>query len=479
MRIEAVMLLIPCIISLIYHERVGFAYLISAGLCMLCGFIFTIKKTESSTLYLKDGCIATASCWIVLSFFGALPLWISREIPSFVDALFESVSGFTTTGASILNAVEDMSYTGLFWRSLTHWIGGMGILVFLLAIIPLAGGSNLNLMRAESTGASVGKLVPKIRATSRILYLIYLALTVIEAIALLIAKMPLFDSICTAMATAGTGGFGIKNDSIAGYNPAIQWIVAIFMFAFGVNFYGYYFIVLGKIKKAFQLEEIQWYLGIIVVSILTVFIGIRNMYPAGEAIRQATFQVGTIISSTGFATADFDKWPEFIRMFLMMLTFIGSCAGSTGGGMKVSRIMILFKSVIRELNSYIHPRSVTHIKMDGKNLEHGVVRGVRNYFLTYMLLFCISILIVSAEGNDFVTNITSVTACMNNTGPGLSMVGPASNFGFFSNLSKIVLMFDMIAGRLELFPLIILFHPQAWKDLITRKTGERKKKLHA
>ena len=379
-------------------------------------------------------------------------------------------------GSSILSDVEALSHCALFWRSFTHWIGGMGVLVFLLAVIPLSGGSHINLMRAESPGPSVGKLVPKIKYTAQILYVIYLGMTVVEIILLLISRMPVFDAITLSFGTAGTGGFGIKGDSIASYTALQQWIITIFMILFGVNFNAYYLILFRKFKKALQMEEVKAYFGIIFVStaIITGSLVMGNMQFA-DALRHAAFQVGSIITTTGYATINFDAWSQTCRTILVLLMFVGACAGSTGGGMKVSRFIVMVKTMTKELNSYIHPKSVKKIKMDGKPIEHEVVRSINVYLITFMIIFVVSVFAISFEGHDLVTNFTAVAATINNIGPGLSMVGPDCNFGFFSDFSKLVIIFDMLAGRLELFPLLILFHPAIWKELFTQKITMRKK----
>jgi trk system potassium uptake protein TrkH len=474
MKMEAFLMLLPCIVAIIYGDEEGFAYLISLLICGALGFISTLKKPTNTIFYLKEGCVATALSWIILSFFGGLPFMISGEIPSFSNAMFESVSGFTTTGASILNNVEALSHCTLFWRSFTHWIGGMGVLVFLLAVIPLSGGSNINLMRAESPGPSVGKLVPKIRYTARLLYIIYFALTFAEMVLLLIGKMPVFDALTTSFGTAGTGGFGIKNDSIMSYSPYIQWVITIFMILFGVNFNAYYLILLRQFKKAFKIEEIRYYFLIIIAAIGIIFIDIsRTATNMLTALRHSSFQVASIITTTGFSTADFNTWSQTSKTVLVLLMFIGACAGSTGGGIKVSRIVILVKTIVKELNSYIHPKSIKKIKVDGKPVEHEVVRSINVYFITFMIIFSTSVFAVSLEGRDLITNFTAVAATINNIGPGLELVGPTNNFSFFTPFSKFVLIFDMLAGRLELFPLLILFHPSIWKDVILSKKKNR------
>ena len=474
LRVEGLFLLLPCLVSVIYRESSGFAFLSTSILCLLLGTLMTLKKPSSHTFYLKEGCITTALSWIVLSIFGALPFCISGEIPSFTDAMFETVSGFTTTGASILSDVEAMSHAGLIWRSFTHWIGGRGVLVFLLAIVPLSGGSNINLMRAESPGPSVGKLVPKMKLTARILYGIYFVMTLIMVVLLLAGDMSLFEALCTAFGTAGTGGFGVLNSSIASYSAYIKWIVTIFMILFGVNFNAYYFILFKQFRKAFAMEEVRYYFIIILSAIAIIFIDILDMFSSVfEALTHAAFQVSSIITTTGFSTVDFNLWPQTSKSILILLMFVGACAGSTGGGIKVSRFVILIKTVGKELHSYIHPRSVKKIQLDRKPVEHDVVRSINVYCITFIIVFCASILLLSFEGKDFVTNFTAVAATINNIGPGLELVGPTANFGFFSNFSKYVLIFDMLAGRLELFPLLLLFHPKIWKDYFRQKRTKK------
>ncbi|MCI9211108.1 MAG: TrkH family potassium uptake protein [Eubacterium sp.] len=470
LKIEGLLLFLPAIVSGIYFEHEGIYYVSVAAVCLILGFLMTRKKPKSQVFYLKEGCITTSLSWILLSFFGCLPFYLSKEIPSFTDALFETISGFTTTGASILNDVEALSHCALFWRSFTHWIGGMGVLVFLLAVIPLSGGSHINLMRAESPGPSVGKLVPKIRYTARILYVIYFAMTVLEVILLLFGGMPVFDALTTSFGTAGTGGFGIKNDSFMSYSPYLQWVVTVFMILFGINFNAYYLMLFGKLKKALCIEEVRAYLFIILAAIGIIFFNILHIYNGiFDALTHAAFQVGSIITTTGFSSVDFNLWPKASQSILVLLMFIGACAGSTGGGIKVSRFIVLIKTIIKELNSYIHPKSIKKIKMDGKPVEHEVVRSTNVYFITFMIIFSASVFAVSFEGKDLVSNFTAVAATINNIGPGLQMVGPTQNFQHFSVFSKYVLMFDMLAGRLELFPLLILFHPGAWKDLFTKR----------
>lgn len=475
LKVEAILMLLPCLIAVIYREPVGIYYLGVAFLCLLLGLLMTHRKPKNLVFYLKEGCIATSLSWIFLSFFGALPFWLSGEIPSLTDALFETISGFTTTGASILADVEALSHTALFWRSFTHWIGGMGVLVFLMAIIPLSGGSNINLMRAESPGPSVGKLVPKMKYTARILYFIYFAMTLLELFLLIAGGMPVFDALATSMGTAGTGGFGIRADSMMSYSPYLQWVVTIFMILFGVNFNAYYFMIFHNFKKAFAMEEVRYYLGIIAAAIAIVFFETLSLYgTAFETLTHASFQVASIITTTGFSTVDFNIWSQASKTVLVLLMFIGACAGSTGGGIKVSRFVILVKTLGKEMTSYIHPKSIKKIKCEGKPVEHEVVRSINVYFITFMIVFSASVLAISFEEKDLVTNFTAVAATINNIGPGLELVGPTQNFGLFHPVSKFVLMFDMLAGRLELFPLLILFHPVIWKDLFTQKIIYRK-----
>lgn len=466
LKLEAIFLILPCIVAIIYGEREGFSYLFTAVLCAVIGFLMSHRKPANQIFYLKEGCMATALSWIIMSVFGGLPFWLTGEIPSFVDTLFETVSGFTTTGASILSDVEALSHCSLFWRSFTHWIGGMGVLVFLLAIIPLSGGSHINLMRAESPGPTVGKLVPKLRQTARILYIIYISMTIIQIILLLCSKMPLFDSLTITFGTAGTGGFGIKNSSIADYTACQQWIITIFMILFGVNFNAYYFLLFKQAGKAFRMEEVRCYLIIIGAASAIIAVNIYNStMGVAETIRDAVFQVASIITTTGFATTDFNLWPTTSKTILVMLMFIGACAGSTGGGIKVSRFIILAKSAFREIKAYIHPNIVRRIKLEGKTVETDTLKAVHVFFITFFLLFAISIFALSFNGYDLITNFTAVATTMNNIGPGLELVGPTQNFSLFSPFSKIVLIVDMLAGRLELFPLLILFHPAVWRDI--------------
>ncbi|MCR5803413.1 MAG: TrkH family potassium uptake protein [Clostridia bacterium] len=477
LRIEAAFMVLPFIIGLFDRERLTFVFLFVALGAFLVSILLTFKKPDDMVFYLKEGCVATAASWILMSIVGALPFCISGTIPSFTDALFETISGFTTTGASILNEVESMPRCYLFWRSFTHWIGGMGVLVFLLAVVPMSGGSHINLMRAESPGPSVGKFVPKVRHTARILYMIYFILTGIEVLLLMFGGMGFLDSAMTSFATAGTGGFGIKNDSFMSFTPYSQWVVAIFMIMFGMNFNIYYLLLFRQFKKAFSIEEIHYYLLIIVGAIAIIFFNIKDMFATPfEAMTHTVFQVSSIISSTGFSSADFNLWPNVCKVVLVILMFVGACAGSTGGGIKVTRLVVLIKTIGKELKNYIHPKRVSKVKMDGKPVEHEVVRAINVFFITFMIIFFTSILLISIENYDFATNFSAVLATMNNIGPGLNLVGPTSNFSFFNHFSKYVLMFDMLAGRLELFPLLILFHPGLYVDTVKSKMHRRANK---
>lgn len=476
LKIEAFLLSLPCLVAIIYREPEGIAYAVTLCICMLLGICMTSVKPESFVFYLKEGCVTTSLSWIFLSIFGCLPFIFSGEIPSFTDALFETISGFTTTGATILSDVESLSHCSLFWRSFTHWIGGMGVLVFLLAIIPLTGGSHINLMRAESPGPSVGKLVPKVKYTARILYIIYFGITIIEIVLLLLGHMPAFDAVTISLGTVGTGGFGIKNDSLGSYSAYIQWIVTIFMILSGVNFNAYYLLLFRRWKKAFNMAEVKCYFGIIAFATAVIFINIYNSaLGVFGALRHAMFQVGSIITTTGYSTMDFDLWNPVSKTVLVLLMFVGACAGSTGGGIKVSRFVIAIKTIAKELNSYIHPKSVRILKVDDKPVEHEVIRSVNVYFITFIILFASSLFLVSLEGRDLTTNFTAVATTINNIGPGLNLVGPTQNFGLFNNFTKFVLMFDMLAGRLELFPLLILFHPIVWKESFIKRSLFKKR----
>ncbi|MBP3217151.1 MAG: TrkH family potassium uptake protein [Lachnospiraceae bacterium] len=463
LKLEAAFLLLPALTGLIYREREGAAYFAAALLCLLAGILLSVKKPADTSFFTKEGFVIVSLSWIIMSVFGAIPFVLSGDIPSYTDALFEMISGFTTTGASVLANIDLVSHAGRMWRSFSHWIGGMGVIVFMLAILP-SSGANMRLMRAESPGPSVGKLVPKVKQTAGILYQIYIVLTVTQIVLLLFSGMPLFDSLTISFGTAGTGGFSARASGFAEYTILQQAIVTVFMILFGVNFNAYYLLLARKWKDALQIEEIRWYLGIIGVSILMIAVNIRKMYPTPfMAFHDAAFQVGSIITTTGFATADFNLWPELSKTILVILMFIGACAGSTGGGLKVARMIILVKSVRLDIFQAIHPRGVKTLKMDGKSLEEETVRGVSAYFVTYIMLFIASNLILSFNGLDPVTNFTAVTATFNNIGPGLSLVGPMGNFGMMPAFAKYTLMFDMLAGRLELYPMLMLFIPAVWR----------------
>ena len=467
--IEGVLMLLPIGCGWIYGESETVYYLVCALAYVTLGYLLSFKKPKNMTIFIKDGCVATALSWVVLSIGGCIPFILTGEIPSFTDAMFETASGFSTTGASILTNVEAMSHCSLLWRSLTHWIGGMGVLVFLLAVVPMTGGSNMNLMRAESPGPTVGKIVPKVRSTAKMLYLIYLAMTVTEIIILTLCGMPFFDSLCSSFGTAGTGGFGVRNDSFASYAPHIQVIVAVFMIMFGMNFNFYYYFTTKQINKAFKMSEIKVYLAVIAIVTAIICFSVRGLYGSfGEALRHSFFQVATIITTTGFATTDFDLWPSVAKFLLLSLMILGACASSTGGGIKVARFQIMFKSVKREIQSYIHPKTVKKIHVDGKTVDSEIIHSVALYFFIYMIIFATSMFIVSFEGHDLVTVFSSVAATFNNIGPGLSLVGPTQNYSFFSRLSKWVFIFDMLAGRLELMPLIVFLAPTTYKGIIKK-----------
>ena len=461
--IEGLFLAVSAAVGGMYGERAALSFLYAALICAALGLPAILKKPRRMAFFMKEGFVTVALCWIVLSIFGALPFVFSGEIPRFTDALFETVSGFTTTGASVVPDVEVLSHCTLFWRSFTHWIGGMGVLVFLLAILPLAGGSQMYLMQAESPGPSVGKLVPKTRHTALILYALYILLSVVEFILLLGGGMTVFNAVTTTFGTAGTGGFGIRNSSMADFSPYLQWVVAVFMMLFGINFNLYFLVLIGRGRQALKSEELRTYLGVIAAATLLIVLntlaaGVR----LGETVRHAFFQVSSIITTTGFATCDFDLWPSLSKCVLVLLMLVGACAGSTGGGIKISRVLILIKRAGEELHKFIFPNSVTKIRLEKKILDREVVHTTSAFLIVYVFIFAISTLLVSAEGHDLETCFTAVAATFNNIGPGLSVVGPTRNFGFFSDFTKYVLIFDMLAGRLELFPMLILFSPRTW-----------------
>ena len=464
LKFESAFLVLPALVGLIYREHASVSYLAVAVLCLILGVLLTHKKPRSTNLYTREGFVAVALSWIIMSIFGAIPFVLTGDIPFYVDALFETISGFTTTGSSILTDVESISKASLFWRSFSHWIGGMGVFVFIMAILPMMGGSTMNLMKAESPGPSVSKLVPHVKDTAKILYGIYIAITICEATILRALGMPLFDSLTTTFGTVGTGGFGIRNDSIAGYSPAIQITITVFMILSGVNYVAYFYIMTKQLKEIFKVEEIRVYFGIILGAGTFIALNIRSLYGSlGEAFRHAFFQVGSIITTCGYATTDFDLWPETSKMILVLLMFIGACAGSTGGGFKISRLLILCKAIPKQLSLVIHPREVKVIRMDGKPIDHNTLRSTNVYLAIYFFILLVSTLLISVDNFNLTTNFTAVASTLNNIGPGLDGVGPTRNFGMYSDFSKFVLMFDMLAGRLELYPLLILFMPSLWR----------------
>lgn len=461
---QALFLMLPCITAICYGEKQGWMYFFVAIGCLLIGALGKLKKPKSNVFYAREGFVTVSLSWILLSITGALPFYLTGEFPSYTDALFETISGFTTTGASILSDVEALSRCNMLWRCFTHWIGGMGVLVLIMAILPLAGGYNMHLMRAESPGPTVGKLVPRVRHTARILYEMYVLMTVVEIIILLVAGMSLFDSLTLSFGTAGTGGFGLVNTGAAEYSAAVQIILTVFMILFGINFNVYFLLRERKGLEALKHEEMRYYLGIIAVAIILITINVRGYFDSiWETLRHAAFQVAAIITSTGYSTTDFNQWPEFSKCILVMLMFVGACAGSTGGGIKVSRIMVMGKLVKNELSHLIHPKRVNQIHMEKHVVSKEVLRSISTFFLAYILIYAGSVLLISLDNLDFTTNFTAVAATLNNIGPGLGEVGPTSNFSVYSTPAKYVLMFDMLAGRLELFPMLLLFAPSTWK----------------
>ena len=463
---ESVFLLIPLITAMIFTEwRMALVFLASAAISAALGWLATLRRPENRILYSRDGFALVAISWITLSIFGSLPFLFSGVTTSFVDALFETVSGFTTTGASIFADVEALPASIIIWRSFMHWIGGMGVLVFVMAFLPLGGAHNLHIMRAESTGPSVSKLVPRVRKTAIILYGIYIAMTVLQTVLLLIGKMSFFEAINTALSTAGTGGFGFKSDSLGSYSPYIQVVVTVFMLLFSVNFNTYYLAFRLRFRETVN-TELRTFLCIVLAAVLIISLDLHNaglFASFGEGLRHAAFTVSSIISTTGFATVDFNIWPGLSRTLIVLLMFIGACAGSTGGGIKVSRIIIFVKGAVREIGQIIHPKQVKKLTLDKRPIDHEVVRSVNAYLVCFFLIFAASVALISFNEYDLVTNFTAVSAMINNVGPGLELVGPTQSFGHFSGFSKLVLVFDMLAGRLELFPMLILFSPRAYK----------------
>lgn len=461
---EAVCMLLPLLCAVLYREPIAVVFLECIAICAVIGALLTLKPPKNKTMYAREGLVIVAMSWIVISIFGALPFVFSGVTNSFVDALFETMSGFTTTGASIFKDIDFFPRALIFWRSFTHWIGGMGVLVFLVAVLPLSGGNNLFLMKAESPGPAVTKLVPKVRSTAKILYGIYVVLTLIEVVLLLLGGMTLFEALTLSFGTAGTGGFAITNAGIGEYSAYSQVVITVFMIIFGVDFSFYYLLLIRKFKSALQMEEVKTYLGIVLVSIFAIVINCRGVF-AGffETLRHAAFQVASIITTTGYSTCDFNKWPEFSKTILIILMFVGACAGSTGGGTKVSRILILIKSIIKEIKIAVHPKSTHKIKMNGRIIEHETVRSINVFYAAYFVIFVVSLLIISFDNFDFTTNFTAIAATINNIGPGMEKVGPTANFSIYSPLSKLVMTFDMLVGRLEIFPVMVLLSPFTWR----------------
>ena len=462
--IEAVLLLFPMAVALIYGES-PMPFLLTDGIILALCLPFSLRKPRNNRIYAKDGFVCVAAAWILLGAFGALPFVFSGAIPNYISAFFETVSGLTTTGASILTEIESLPRGILFWRSFTHWIGGMGVLVFMLAILPLAGGQTMHLMRAEVPGPTKGKLVPKMRSTAMILYGIYIALTVILAILLVLCRMPLYDSVVNALATAGTGGFSVLNNSIAGYNnPAAEWVLAIFMILFGINFNLYYFVLIRRWREAVKNEELHVFLIMVLLSTAVIAVNTWKLFEGAEVcIRTAFFQVTSIISTAGYSTVNYDLWPELSKTVIILLTLTGACAGSTAGGLKLSRVIILVKSTFREIRHVLRPRSVNVVRLDGEAVSDETVRSATSYLALYLILFVLTVLLLSIDGYSLETNLTATLACINNVGPGLKEVGPAGNFSCYSLFSQALLTLNMLLGRLEIIPMLILLSPYSWK----------------
>ena len=464
LRIEAICMLLPIITAIIYREPQLFDFVITAIGCGAVGTILSIKKPKDYAFYTREGFVSVGMGWIVLSMTGAIPFVMDGCIPKYVDALFEVISGFTTTGATILSDVEVLPRSMLMWRSFTHWLGGMGILMFILALLPVAGQNNMHIVRAESPGPTAGKFVAKARDSATILYAIYIAITITEAVLLIIGKMPIFDAILLTFGTVGTGGFGVLNDSCGSYTVYQQTVITIFMLLCGTNFNLYFLLLTKKFKEAFGIEEVKAYFAVVFASAILITFNVLNQFDGViEAFRHSLFQVASIITTTGYSTVDFDLWPTFSKTLLILLMFIGACAGSTGGGIKVSRIVICLKTVGKEFTTMIHPRNIKVLKFEGKVIDHDVLRSVNTYIMTYVTVFAGSLLVVSLDKYDFQSTFTAVAATINNIGPGIGAVGPMANYGDFSTLSKLVMSFDMLAGRLELFPILLLFSVRTWK----------------
>ena len=467
---EAALLVLPLLVTVLYGES-PVPFLIPILLLALCGGAMGWKKPKSTALYARDGLAVVALAWICMSLFGALPFVLSGDIPNYVDAFFETVSGFTTTGSSILTEIEPLSRGGLFWRSFTHWVGGMGVLVFVMAILPMNDGHGMHLMRAEVPGPTVGKLVSRMSDTAKILYSIYLVMTVVEIVLLLVGGMPLYDAAIHAFGTAGTGGFSCRNLSVGAYDSVyFDVVIGVFMLLFGVNFNLYYFLLIRRFRDVLHSEELRAYLLIVAASVLAIAVNISHLYQSFAAsLRYAFFQVSSIITTTGYATADFNAWPAFSKAILVILMFVGACAGSTGGGMKVARIVILAKTSVCDMRKMLHPNAVATVRFEGKPIGEKNIRSVHLFLTVYLIVFTISCLLLSLEEMDLVTTFTAVAACMNNIGPGLEVVGPMGNFAAFSPWAKVLLSFDMLVGRLEIFPMLLLFAPSIWKRKLTVK----------
>ena len=461
--VEAALLALPMLVAILYKESAE-PFLIPMLALVLCGVLLGRITPRTRTLYARDGLAIVALAWIVMSFFGAMPFYISHSIPTFVDCFFETVSGFTTTGASILTEIEHLSQGILFWRSFTHWVGGMGVLVFVMAILPMSDGHGMHLLRAEVPGPVVGKLVSRLGDTAKILYSIYLVMTVVEIILLLLGGMPLFDACIHAFGTAGTGGFSSRNLSVGAYNsPYFDMVIGIFMLLFGVNFNLYYFLLIGKVRDVLRSEELRAYFLIVAVSTVTIAWNITHLFGSfATAMRYSFFQVSSIITTTGYATADFNLWPSYSKVVLVLLMFVGACAGSTGGGIKVARLVILAKMSISDMRQMLHPSAVATVRVEGRPLNVKLLRSTHMFLVVYLLLMAGSTLLLSLDGFDLVTTFTAVVSCMNNIGPGLELVGPMGNFSAFSPAAKLLLSFDMLAGRLELFPMLLL-GPSLWR----------------
>ncbi len=464
-RLEAILLMLPLLVCLLYGEYSDlWSFAATVGVTLVAGTLLTLlSRPGTQVIFAKEGFVIVALAWLLMSAAGALPFFLSGSIPTYVDAFFETVSGFTTTGASILTDVESLGRGMLFWRSFTHWIGGMGVLVLIMAIVPSKSGRSMHILRAEMPGPIVGKLVPRVRDTAKILYFIYIGMTAIQIVLLLCGGMSVFDSVVHTFGTAGTGGFGVRADSIASYSPYLQWVIAAFMLLFGANFNLYYLILVGHLRTALKSRELWCYLLVVAAAVVVVAINIQSLYDGvGEIVRTAFFQVSSIITTTGYATADFNAWPQLSRAILLLLMFIGGCAGSTAGGLKVSRLMLLVKSVKRDLQQHLHRRAVGVIKLEGKRVDDVTVNGVGVYLALYMLLFAVCFLLVSLESFSLESNFSAVAACFNNVGPGFGEVGPAGNYAAYSVLSKVVLSFAMLFGRLEIYPLLFALIPSTW-----------------